>query len=334
MKIKVEGANGVSAEVLCDSISNGVRLLTFEITFWRGVLAEINTHRMLSKNSASSRAIPFGKMVEQLNGRPHRFGSASKGMQDAGELAAPVKFKGGRVEYSPEDFWLSASWAAADAAEAYYKAGYHKQVYNRLLEPFQTMKTVISGTEWDNFFWLRDDDAADPSIRELARCMREAMDRSTPTVLEEGEWHLPYVATSFSIRDKHGKREQKYIMTDANGDLTDYISLEDAITVSCARCAAVSFRNVDYGLEKSKEVYARLVGSAKKHASALEHCATPIAPRKRLFSTVLSLLKLSKPKWQEGVTHMGRDGNLWSGPFRGWVQHRKLVPGENYTKGM
>lgn len=331
--ITVIGKKGIRATVIADSISKaGVRFITFEIEYPRLILAEFNTHRMLSKNSASSRAIPFLKMLEQLKGEPVRFGGANAGMQDSGEHRA---FVGG---WSPEDAWQNAKEDAVRWARKYQEAGYAKQIFNRFTEPFQMMKSVVSGTEWDNFFWLREDLAADPSIYELARVMHEAKDQSIPVELEAGEWHLPYVDT---YRDDDGVlhygdwvdsgwREQEGIVQEF-----DEFTLEDAIKVSCARSAAVSFRNVDYGLDKCKQVYERLVGDEKKHGSAMEHAATPMKEEYRPIGAVFELqISVNVPQipetWEDGVTHMDRKRRLWSGNIRGFIQHRKLIPGENY----
>lgn len=329
MSVKIEGECGVSATVLCDSISEaGVRLLTFEITYPRIILSELNTHRMLSKNSASSRAIPFKKMQENLTGRPVRFGEANPGMQDKGESfkATVAGRKGGfgrfTAEYTAEDAWEEARKDAVFWAKAFWEAGYAKQVYNRPTEAFQMMKTVVSGTELLNFYWLRDDVAADPTIALLAKCMQEAQAASTPELLKAGEYHLPYVESS---RDAAGKQYFWWYLTPTE---KLPLSIEDAIKVSCARSAAASFRNTDYGLEKCKEVYERLVGDERKHSSALEHAATPM-------EHVDILEHVNMPgwpeTWQEGVSHADRQGQLWSGNFKGWVQHRKTVDGENYT---
>lgn len=326
-----EGKCGIKVTILADSINAlGERFTTYEIEYWRGILAELNTHRTLSKNSFSSRAVPFNKMLTQLTGRPVRFGAANAGMQDKGEdFTAPVDI-GPALGLShpfmvaPEVAWEAAKDSAVKFSKAFFEAGYHKQVYNRRTEADQMQKTIISGTEWENFFWLRDDDAADPSIRELARVMRQARDESTPELLKAGEWHLPYIDV---WRDADGVR--KYGI-DAEAEI--HATLEEAIKVSCARCAAVSYRNEGYGLAKSLELYDRLVGSDKKHSSALEHCATPIAAEEIRFDTPNTSMNCADmpSTWQEGITHMDRNGKLWSGNLKGWIQHRKLVPGENY----
>lgn len=342
--ITVVGKYGIKATILAHSISKaGIQFVTYEIEYPRLILAETNTHRGLSKNSSSSRAIPFEKMLKQLVARPVRFGQANKGMQDKGE-----DFNALVGGYSPEDAWENAKEEAVRIATQYYTAGYHKQIYNRLTEPFQIMKTVISGTEWGNFFWLRNHDAADPTIAELARVMWEARQLSEGMVLEAGEWHLPYLDT---YRDDEGVLHygdwvDSGWVEDGNPVLEfEEYDLEDAIKISCARCAAVSFRNVEYDLTKSKEVYDRLVGDDRKHASAFEHCATPMKESSseyigdnpdepEVFDDVW--LDVNIPQnpntWEEGISHMDRNYQLWSGNLRGFIQYRKLIKGENYSE--
>lgn len=344
--IRIEGKAGISATILADSISpEGVRLTTFELTYPRIILAELNTHKMLSKASASSRAIPFDKMVQTLTGMPVRFGQANPGMQDKGvDFNAEVgywdepDFFGERVFISygmPDEAWVKAKASAIEYSEAFYKAGYHKQVYNRLTEPFQMMKTVMTATEWNNFFWLRDDGAADPTLAELARVMREAKNTSVPVHLRPGDWHLPYI---LSVRYKNADPLVYYIESDhADLDMVDEqggewkeVTLEEAKKVSAARCAAVSFRNVDYTLVKSEEVFARLVGDERKHASAFEHQGTPMKSEDSEFGkgNVVNIPYMPW-SWEPGISHMDRNGKLWSGNQKGWIQFRKTIDGEN-----
>lgn len=325
-----EGKCGIKTTVVCDSVNaKGTRLTTFELEYPRIIHSEFMTHRMISRNAASSRAIPVAKMMEQLTAQPVRFGANISGMQDGGEHTGPVLRPfyddfGKPTSYTADEAWFAAKEEATGWSAAFAEAGYHKQVFNRLTEPFQMIKVVATATEWDNFFWLRNDSAADPTLQELARLMQEAKDDSTPRLLEPGWYHLPYVEWEV---DATGTRQLFY-----EGDVYEspqIFSLEDAIKVSCARCAAVSFRNVDYNLEKSKEVYDRLAGSDRKHASAFEHCGTPMEDGN--FYEEVNILTLPDT-WQPGITHMDRDMNLWSGNFKGFVQYRKLIPGENYTK--
>jgi hypothetical protein len=344
---EVKGKYGIRAKVLRKTMNRkGVTMVTFEIEYPRMILAELNTHRNLSRNSASSRAIPFTKMLEQLTARPVRFGQANPGMQDKGVdfnglVGVPRVVNDSDIDWSVTDnyayshpfaAWSEAKSHAVEFARVFYEAGYHKQVYNRLVEPFQMMKTVISATEWDNFYWLRDDGAADPTIAELARVMREAHEKAVTVVLKPGQWHLPYLTYGW---DEGG---DLHYCDNINGEWIVY-ELQDAIKISCARSAAVSFRNVDYGLEKSREVYERLVGDERKHASAFEHCATPMNEQQgsmlgHVVGTQISGMNIPALPytWQDGVSHMDREEQLWSGNLRGYVQYRKLIPGENYTQ--
>lgn len=337
-----EGKNGIKATVVCDSICNGVRLTTMECEYPRIIHSEMMTHRMFSRNAASSRAIPFEKMLKQLNGMPVRFGANQAGMQDSGEHDTLIEGRGVESEefpnatwaFSAEEAWEEAKQDAIFWSQAFADAGYHKQICNRLTEPFQMIKVLISATEWDNFFWLRDDLAADPTLEHLTKeCMRKAYEASTPFELKPGEWHLPYITI---MRERHTGNLHYF---EAPGDLApgDKMLLEDAIKVSAARSAAVSYRNVDYSLEKSKEVYDRLVGSDKKHGSALEHQATPMQEGYANWTGHPDFQSVNvvyeSNTWQEGVSHTDRNGSLWSGNFKGWIQHRKLLPGENYTGG-
>jgi len=333
--INVIGKYGIYATVLKHSISPaGINLITMEISYPRIVLAEANTHRMLCKNSSSSRAIPFEKMQAQLVGRPVRFGEANKGMQDKGkEFDAKVRIvfdsSLGFEDVSPEDAWDAAKQSALRYSEAFFKAGYHKQIVNRLTEPFQMMKTVVTWTEGANFFWLRNHEAADPSLAELARVMYEAALRSTPEKLKPGEWHLPYVDVE---RTEDGKLIYLIDVEDEASGHQRILTLEEALKVSCARTAAVRFRNVDYGVEKSEEVFNRLVGDERIHGSATEHQATPmkkgLAEAPIDSSTWVNIPNYPE-SWEEGITHMTRDRQLWSGPLRGWIQKRKLISNEN-----
>lgn len=329
--ITVHGLHGVKAIILADSVNAaGNRLITYELEYPRIIHAELLTHGMLSRNSASSRAIPFAKMKEQLKGRPVRFGANQSGMQDKGEHAGLVEGRqigmGDAAEcFSAEDAWELAKADAMFWSEAFSNAGYHKQVFNRLTECFQMMKVVLSGTEYANFFWLRHHDAADPSLQELARCMYEARELSKPILLKPGQWHLPYVNWIISPdgvlhwQDTCGT----YVST----------TWEDLIKVSAARSAAVSYRNEDYTMEKSKEVYERLVGADRKHASAFEHQATPMADMfiaRDTINTASFNLPGCPDTWEKGISHMDRNGKLWSAKFCGFLQYRKLIPGENY----
>jgi hypothetical protein len=300
----VVGEGHISAKVLAHSITEwGKEIVTFELEYHRFIHAEIMTHRLFSRNCASSRAIPTKKMLALIRGQPAVpifWGKNQAGMQAVEECSEKIKWKGGKA--TPEKFWLSAMDGSLSEAEAFAIAGYHKQVVNRLTEPFQMIKVVVTATEFANFFHLRLHEAVQPELRELARCMKEALSKSKPMlrvrgeITSEKEYHLPYV----SEEERHT------------------LKIEDLIVVSVARCAAISYRNEDYPLEKCKEVYSRLIGGDRIHGSALEHIA-----RSMFVSKDPEFLEL-----EEGVTHSDRNKDLWSGNFKGWIQYRKLLMGE------
>jgi hypothetical protein len=321
--IVVEGKAGIRVEVVLHSISEaGKEIITFLVDHPRLVHSEELKHRQFSYSAASSRAIPSAKMAEQLTGMPVSFGKNQGGMQAGEEWNAPVLLAD--RELTPETAWEFAKQGAMMVSKAFADAGYHKQVYNRLTEPFQMIRVLVTATETDNFYWLRNDKAADPTLQEQARCMQEAHKLSTPQVLKAGQYHLPFVESLLSSDDSG---LQYFYETESAVGTTDYLSLEDAIKVSCARCAATSFRNENYGLEKSLQVYDRLVNGDKVHAGALEHCATPME------KTELSLSDfMDGYEWQDGVSHMDKDGFMWSGNFKGWIQYRKTTPNECYKK--
>lgn len=297
----------ISAKVIAASMNtSGNRMLTFEVEYPRFILAELNTHRMLSKNSASSRAIPVDTMLKQVRSNPvmpSKFGKNMSGMQSKEYLDNDT------IELVKAE-WLNGAINAANTAEALHKLGLHKQWSNRGIETYQTMKTVISGTEWDNFYHLRAHSAAQPEIEELARAIRKAATDVNPILLMPGEWHLPYIDIN---RTKDGI---EYYSDGVN------VSLEDAIKVSVSCCAQTSYRKTDTSLEKATKIYDMLIKADVMHSSPFEHQATPMA--KRSLWQRMTLQQFTEP----GITHVDANGNRWSGNLRGWIQHRKLIRGE------
>lgn len=301
--VKFEGKCGISATVIADSInSKGIRLTTFELVYPRFIHSELMTHRMLSKNAASSRAIPIKRMIEIIEESPATpvyWGANQAGMQASTELT------GDELD-SVKMIWEAAQATAIEWVRKLEEIGLHKQISNRITEPWQMMKTVISGTEWANLLWLRDHDAAQPEFRELGKCIHTCFDLSVPQFLFPGQWHLPYVnSTLLGGTDAcPGPIGQRF-----ENDLT----LEDALKVSSSCCAQVSYRRLDDSVEKALALYERLVGSDRIHASPLEHQGTPMGTR------------LPFEVQESGVTHIDIAGNTWSANFRGWIQHRQTI---------
>ncbi|WJJ58492.1 thymidylate synthase [Klebsiella phage vB_KpnM_NDO71] len=325
-------SNLISVKIVADSISpSGIRIITFELEYPRIIHSELMTHRLLSRNAMSSRAIPIKKMIEQVQQNPAmpvKFGKNQPGMQDAGEHSAQLG-----DGYSAEEWWKLAGLSAARFAAEFADAGYHKQIANRLLEPYQRMKTVVTATDWNNFFWLRVDPDADPTIYELAKAMKEASDNSIPDPLEPGQWHTPYVDHVYGFEDIDDKEcavfEGYCVLDEENKPVM--LTLEEALAISASCCAQVSYRVLNTSKEKALDIYEKLVSGNKVHASPFEHQATPMAEYREIEnSDYLTIGHINFPRdpssWEEGITHADRQGQLWSGNLRGWRQHRQLVP--------
>lgn len=319
--ITVEGLGGIKATAVADSVnSNGDRITTFELEYHRFIHGELMTHRLFSRNAMSSRAVPVKKMIEQVRNYPAtpiHWGKNQSGMQAQEELTG-LELQQAITE------WKLASVSAADHAERLCAIGGHKQIVNRLLEPFQMMKVVLTATEFGNFFWLRLDTDAQPEIQELARCMFEVMGQSTPEHLSVGEWHTPYVrhVPHQGGIDYYSEGTSPYD-TDISGEKR--LDIEQAIAISSSCCAQVSYRSIDASFDKAMSVYERLgVGSNKIHASPFEHIGTP------MDYDYLEDVNVENAPWPHGTTHMDRKGDFWSGNFKGWIQHRQLL--ENHTK--
>lgn len=325
-------SNLISVKLVADSISHsGIRIITFELEYPRIIHSELMTHRLLSRNAMSSRAIPIKKMIEQVQQNPAmpvKFGKNQPGMQDAGEHSAQLG-----DGYSAEEWWKLAGLSAARFAAEFADAGYHKQIANRLLEPYQRMKTVVTATDWNNFFWLRVDPDADPTIYELAKAMKEASDNSIPDPLEPGQWHTPYVDHVYGFEDIDDKEcavfEGYCVLDEENKPVM--LTLEEALAISASCCAQVSYRVLNTSKEKALDIYEKLVSGNKVHASPFEHQATPMTEYREIEnSDYLTIGHINFPRdpssWEEGITHADRQGQLWSGNLRGWRQHRQLVP--------
>src|SRR5690554_2762231 len=190
MVSKVKGRNGITAEIIADSKSSfdGKRITTFMLTYPRFIHAELMTHRLFSRNAASSRAIPIKtkiKMVWNNPAIPVHFGKNQSGMQANEELSG-WKYK------LAKGLWKFSSKVACCLAWGFDKIGLHKQIACRILEPFEMYKVVVTATDFNNWFWLRRHKDAQPEIQELANCMYEAMYLSGPIKLNKGEWHVPF----------------------------------------------------------------------------------------------------------------------------------------------
>jgi len=299
-----------SARILRDSVAlhqwpnrqeQGARLTTFEVTFPRIVLAEFNTHRVFSRNSASSRAIPVEKQLKKVMEDPFipiYWGKNQKGMQAERELLDHEQLQA-LCE------WIVARDYAVEQAERLLEIGVHKQITNRLLEPFMWHTVIVTGTEWDNWWGLRCNKDAQPEIRRIAEMMKEIYDKSSPSVLLEGDWHLPLV-------DDRPQLE------------ADGYTLVDLIKICIGRCTRVSYLTHD-GKRDPKadmELCERLLKSG--HMSPFEHAARPMT------------MSEAESKYGRPGQYIGDNftpSKQFCGNFRGWIQARKLIQDEdNFLK--
>lgn len=174
---------GIEVSIIADSTNwLGKRLTTFVLEYPRYLHSELLTHRIFSKNSASSRAIPIAKFIDSITTNPviPKWTNNRAGMQ--GDLITD-EF---RINQAGRH-WVEARNYAIEYAQKLSEEGIHKQNVNRLLEPWMHMKIILTGTEFDNFFALRDHPAAMPEIALLAKYMKEALGDSEPKFLQPGE---------------------------------------------------------------------------------------------------------------------------------------------------
>lgn len=230
----------ISATVVCDSIHQGARITSMVLVYPRFILAELNTHRALSRSSASSRAIPVEKMIERVANDPAmpvHWGANRPGMQAREELDA-YTIEGAKNQ------WAKARQWSTHIAASLVRLGLHKQVANRILEPWMHATTIVTATEWDNFYHLRCHEDAQPEFRVLAEAMLAAHNASTPRRTNR---HLPF------LRD-------------------DEFEPLDAALVSAARCARVSYLNHDQSTpDWTKDVALAMKLKASGHMSPFEH---------------------------------------------------------------
>lgn len=281
----------ITAKIIEDSISlAGKRITTLQLTYPRFIHAELMTHRVFSRNASSSRAIPVKKMIQMVRDAPAmpiHWGANQPGMQAKEQLV------GNQLELA-KSLWIEAATNAADIAKQMESIGLHKQVANRILEPFQHIHVVLTATEFDNWFSLRAHPDAQPEIQELAMQMGDVMYRNEPKILEFGEWHLPYVT----------EEERNDGFFKANLDNAELLR-----KISAARCCRVSYLKHDgstASIADDIDLCDKLAGSIPIHASPFEHQATPD----------LYLRRGATGYWLKPALH---------GNFIGWIQNRKEI---------
>lgn len=260
--IKGKGCE-ISVIEASQSVQTGVKLITFLAKYWRAIHSEVMTHRVFSRNASSSRAIPTAKLLEQIRTNPAgpvHWGKNRPGMQATEEHDALIAHPRTGVLLEREEAWSVMAAEAADWAQAWSDAGYHKQIVNRVIEPFSYISVVITATSWDNFYALRAHADAQPEIQDVAETMLKIVGDVPVRMIEETNmhdphaWHIPFV----SIQERH-----------------EY-AVPELLAMSAARCARTSYLTHDKknpSFEQDDGLYRRLVESEPLHASPLEHQA-------------------------------------------------------------
>lgn len=296
----------ITASIVADSISpEGKRLTTFQLRYPRFIHSEFMTHRLFSRNASSSRAIPVHKMIEDLRRDPAIpvfWGSNKPGMQAGEELKVDdrdlVRAR-----------WLDGMNEAIKVAESMIDFGLHKQIANRVLEPWAHINVVVTATEYQNFFGLRSHPDAQPEIKVLSDLMQQEMANAIPTQIGVGQWHLPYIRGSDWIAIRAFCKKNRITRDEPSYDEMAKL----AIKVSVARCARVSYLTHDgreTSIEEDMKLHDMLVVATPLHASPAEHQATPDFHHSA-----------------HGECCEWANSDLW-GNFVGWIQHRKTLDNE------
>jgi thymidylate synthase ThyX len=303
---RLKVAMGFSARVLADSVpviqwpnrqALGSRLTTLEVTFPRIVLAEFNTHRVFSRNSASSRAIPVKTMLEKVRNDPFvpvYWGKNQKGMQAEEELS-PAE------QVMAREKWLRGRDVAIDTVQSLLDLDVHKQIANRILEPWLWHTVIVTATEWDNFWGLRRHRAAQPEMHRAADVMYEAFCASVPRELTDDQWHVPLCDDYWQLR-------------------TAGFSLDDVLKISVGRCARVSYLTHDGTRDPKADIVLCERLQKSGHMSPFEHVARPMT--------------VNECEHQYGTkgTFIGNDidpAKNFCGNLRSWVQYRKTLQHES-----
>jgi len=234
--------------IIADSISTlGKRMTTFLLPrFPRCLLAELNTHRMLSRNAQSSRAIPVERRISNILEDTYipLFTKNQKGM-----VGSEIEQESARLAV---DMWLHARDQMIASARWLSGSGVHKEMANRLLEPFARIPVLVSGTEWDNFFLLRTGEDTAPDFRAVALSMLQQYELNQPMMVQDNDWHWVF----------------------RTNEIEQY-PLEEQLLICAARCARISYTLFDGSTNPDADLALaqRLIKSG--HWSPFEHIATP-----------------------------------------------------------
>lgn len=338
----------IEAKIIADSIGpNKQRITSMILTYPRFIHSEVMTHRMFSRNSASSRAIPFEKMVKMVEEDPFipiAWQKDHKGMQGTEYLTDIMDIE--RAEHR----WRMSIANNIDQAKVLNDGiGVTKQLCNRLLEPFMWHTVLVTATEWDNFFKLRcpnyhlyggnfkskkeflnssnrfakefedvefnaeffrnnNTSQAEIHIQALAEAMWDAYHESTPKNLEEGEWHIPF--------NLDGDETSRHALTETG-----------RIKIATARCARLSYMTFEGKIDYEKDIALHDQLLTNGHMSPFEHCARAMSDYE--FNSYQR--KYPTPENVGVMSYFPKDYG-WCANFKGFISYRYLIEKENEQK--
>jgi hypothetical protein len=280
----------------------GHRLTTYLVSIPRILLAEWNTHCVFARNSASSRAVPTKKMIERVQTDPFipsKWGKNQKGMTAVEEII-------GELAFECEREWLHARDNAVYQSQKLLELGVHKQLTNRLLEPFMWHELINTATEYSNFFNLRNHKEAHPDFQPIAAEMERLYRVNEPVHLGEGSWHAPFAKYDENLGSQ--MRE-----------------------ITAGRCARLSYLTHDGAYDPPADIGVHDKLLSNGHMSPLEHAARPMDDREYEY-----FFKQPKFEWDrinQMFIHLSDpEGGLlythFCAKFQGWVQYRKEIPHE------
>lgn len=321
--IAINTPNGGYAEIIKHSVSEctGKEIITYSLKYGLIVHAEFLRHRVFSNSVKSNRAVSMKQIRKEVIEDPYvpiKFGAQQRGMVSSEE----PDFKYAKI---CRVIWKASRWPAVGVHWILEKLGLHKEVTNRILNNWQWVRETVTFTESDNFYNLRLEKSAQKDIYVIAKAMQDAYDLSRPTKLKENEWHVPYV---YNVRDVNG------VMRYYDNDNKE-LHWTEAVKASTARCARSSYDNHDgskslynshSGKGRSdKDIYKDLVESVPMHGSCAEHQAAPMDFTLNPIGDAPFELNTDKLHFKSGITHIDKNGNLWSGNLMGWIQHRQII---------
>lgn len=293
----------VRVEMICDSIGEHAPRLASMLMYYPHVIHnELLTHKVFSRNAASSRAIPVKKMIEAVLADPYW---PPKWYRNQPGMQGTIELEGDALECCKAIYQESMDRAIREA-DNLDRQGAHKQIANRILNPYMHILVLVTSTQWSNFLHVRDHKDAEPSMQLLGKAVRACLDGSKPTLRLPGQWHLP-----FTDQDNNPSAHQL-------GDLKE-MDFSNALKLSVARCASTSYKTVegfDMTLDRAVALHDRLVGGDPLHASPTEHQAKVDHFHREIVD--------HGPKFEMRANNPHLSGNL----APGWIQYRKTLPGE------